>query len=98
MTGIGVWVAVGLGRDVAVGTEVGWTVGTDVGEAAPTAGMTAASDVAVETGAVSDGAALEQATANMAIPGIASLPRVFRYLIGPLLFRASRLTEDEGNR
>jgi hypothetical protein len=75
-----------MGRVVAVGNEVGRTVGTDVGETVSTAGMTAASDVAVETGTVSDGeAVLEQATANMAIPEIASLPKVFRNLIQPLL-------------
>ncbi|MAM65715.1 MAG: hypothetical protein CL702_04930, partial [Chloroflexi bacterium] len=86
ITGSGAWVAVGMGRVVAVGAEVGRTAGTDVGEVASTAGITVASDVAVGTGVASDGeAAPEQATAIMTIPGTASLPKIFRYLIQPLL-------------
>ena len=91
-------VAVGMGRVVAVGTEVGRTAGTDVGEVASPAGITAASDVAVETGVASDvEAAPEQATAIMTIPGTASLPKIFRYLIQPLLPLPRWPTVDEGN-
>ena len=96
-------VAVGDGVGIAVGDKagglVGWTVGTGVDVARSSIAIAAVSGAGVATGAVSGGgASLEQAIANRAIPGSASIPNLFRYLMPQLLLRPPWPTDDEGNR
>ena len=89
----------GAALEVSVGGLVGWTVGTGVGAAGSEIAIAVVSGAGVASGAVSGGGgALEQAIANRMIPGSATNPNLFRYLMPQLLLRPPWPTDDEGNR